>query len=301
MTPALAAQLSQNVNQHVIVIMKSQLGRRPGGQRRGERPRRRRSPATQQPLMSELRQVHATHVKAYTADQLVRRHGVGGRGVAAEGQLRGGRGHPGRDHPRGGADTAASPGTAAKTTTASALRTDASTSLTPERDPRRLRPERPGPARPGGPLADGRRLGQPAPADRALAGHHRRGREGRLDRRRARPEQRQLHPAGRHVGVRPGHRRRLPGLHRRRPGRRSPAATRRSSTPTRSPARASTSTTCTSFSAQPDPTAVQHPDRGRGPGRQPGRPRRVRLVRRTPPSPTSCRRSTTRSRPTTST
>jgi hypothetical protein len=64
MTPALAAQLSQNVNQHVIVIMKSQLpAARVGSAAANTRAGMIRS--YQKPLMSELSQVHATHIKAY--------------------------------------------------------------------------------------------------------------------------------------------------------------------------------------------------------------------------------------------
>ena len=64
MTAALAAQLSANVNQHVIVIMKSQLA----AARVGSHAAVTRSDAIaaeQAPLMTELRQVHATHVKSY--------------------------------------------------------------------------------------------------------------------------------------------------------------------------------------------------------------------------------------------
>ncbi len=64
MTAALAAQLSKNVNQHVIVIMKSQLA----AARVGTHAATVRSAAIaarQAPLISELRQVHATHVEAY--------------------------------------------------------------------------------------------------------------------------------------------------------------------------------------------------------------------------------------------
>lgn len=64
MTPALAAALSKNVNQHVIVIMKSQpaqahVGSRAAAVRAGT------VAAAQAPMMAELREVHATHVKAY--------------------------------------------------------------------------------------------------------------------------------------------------------------------------------------------------------------------------------------------
>ncbi len=64
MTAALAAQLSRNVDQHVIVIMKSQLAAAPVGSHAAVL--RSDAIATEQaPLMSELRQVHATHVKSY--------------------------------------------------------------------------------------------------------------------------------------------------------------------------------------------------------------------------------------------
>jgi hypothetical protein len=65
LTPALAAQLSQNVNQHVIVLMKSQLAQA----RVGSRAAAARSAAvssSQSALMTELRAVHATGVKQYT-------------------------------------------------------------------------------------------------------------------------------------------------------------------------------------------------------------------------------------------
>jgi hypothetical protein len=64
MTPALAAQLSQNVNQHVIVIMKSQLAAAPVGSHAAS-VRAGVIASDQKPLMSELNEVHATHVKAY--------------------------------------------------------------------------------------------------------------------------------------------------------------------------------------------------------------------------------------------
>jgi len=65
MTSALAAELSQNVNQHVIVIMKSQLPQAAEGSKAGT-VRADAIASAQQPLMSELAQVHATHIKRYT-------------------------------------------------------------------------------------------------------------------------------------------------------------------------------------------------------------------------------------------
>lgn len=64
MTASLAAQLSRNVTDHVIVIMKSQ----PKVAREGTMASTRRAASiagTQAPMMRELRQVKATHVKAY--------------------------------------------------------------------------------------------------------------------------------------------------------------------------------------------------------------------------------------------
>jgi Peptidase inhibitor I9 len=65
MTPALATALSQHVNQHVIVIMKGQLAQK----RVGTAAATTRAGAihtAQRPFMTELAQVHATHVKSYT-------------------------------------------------------------------------------------------------------------------------------------------------------------------------------------------------------------------------------------------
>jgi Peptidase inhibitor I9 len=64
MTPALAAQLSQNVNQHVIVILRGQPAAAPEGSKAAA-TRASMITSAQQPLMSELSQVHATHVKKY--------------------------------------------------------------------------------------------------------------------------------------------------------------------------------------------------------------------------------------------
>lgn len=64
LTSSLAAQLSKNVNQHVIVIMKSQLAQQHVGSH-AEAQRASAVTASQKPLMSELSKVHATHVKQY--------------------------------------------------------------------------------------------------------------------------------------------------------------------------------------------------------------------------------------------
>ncbi len=65
MTPALAAELSQNVNQHIIIIMKGQLAQdRVGSSAAAARAGLIHS--AQRPFMTELAQVHATHIKAYT-------------------------------------------------------------------------------------------------------------------------------------------------------------------------------------------------------------------------------------------
>jgi hypothetical protein len=64
MTAALAAQLSTNVNQHVVVIMKSQLAAAPVGSHAAT-VRAGVIASDQKPLMSELSEVDATHVKAY--------------------------------------------------------------------------------------------------------------------------------------------------------------------------------------------------------------------------------------------
>jgi hypothetical protein len=64
LTAALAAQLSTNVSQHVIVILKGQFGAAPvGSAEAGARVSA--TAAAQAPLLSELRTVHATHVKSY--------------------------------------------------------------------------------------------------------------------------------------------------------------------------------------------------------------------------------------------
>jgi len=64
LTPALVKQLSRNVNQHVIVIMKNQLPAAHVGSL-ASKVRSNAILASQRPLMTELRQVHATHIKPY--------------------------------------------------------------------------------------------------------------------------------------------------------------------------------------------------------------------------------------------
>jgi hypothetical protein len=64
MTPALAAQLSQHVNQHVIVILKSQPAAAPVGSNAAT-VRASAIARQQAPFISELREVRATSVKSY--------------------------------------------------------------------------------------------------------------------------------------------------------------------------------------------------------------------------------------------
>jgi Subtilase family len=64
MTAALAAQLSANVTDHVIVIMKSQPAAVPAGTA-ASATRSAEIASAQAPLMRELRQVHATHIQPY--------------------------------------------------------------------------------------------------------------------------------------------------------------------------------------------------------------------------------------------
>jgi hypothetical protein len=65
LTAALAAQLSKNVNQPVIVIMKDQFAQAPVGSDAAA-VRADAISSAQQPLTSELAQVHATNIKRYT-------------------------------------------------------------------------------------------------------------------------------------------------------------------------------------------------------------------------------------------
>jgi hypothetical protein len=65
MTSALAAELSQNVNQHVIVVMKNQPSQAAAGSQ-ASTVRADAIASAQQPLMSELAQVRATHIKRYS-------------------------------------------------------------------------------------------------------------------------------------------------------------------------------------------------------------------------------------------
>jgi hypothetical protein len=64
LTPSLATQLSKNVNQHVIVIMKSQLAQQHVGSHAAA-VRGADIDASQKSVMTELSTVHATHVKRY--------------------------------------------------------------------------------------------------------------------------------------------------------------------------------------------------------------------------------------------
>jgi hypothetical protein len=64
LSPALAAQLSQNVNRPVVVILKSQLAQASVGSQAAV-TRASDVASDQAPLMSQLNQVHATNIKSY--------------------------------------------------------------------------------------------------------------------------------------------------------------------------------------------------------------------------------------------
>ncbi|HUC56904.1 MAG TPA: hypothetical protein VMA95_05845 [Streptosporangiaceae bacterium] len=65
MTSALAAQLSKNVSQHVIVVMKTQFAAAHEGTRAAT-TRSAMARAAQAPLIAELHEVHATSIKSYS-------------------------------------------------------------------------------------------------------------------------------------------------------------------------------------------------------------------------------------------
>jgi hypothetical protein len=62
---ALAAQLAKGASQHVIVLLKTQFAAAPEGSRAAS-ARSAQVATVQAPLLRELRQVHATHLKTYT-------------------------------------------------------------------------------------------------------------------------------------------------------------------------------------------------------------------------------------------
>jgi hypothetical protein len=125
MTPALAAQLSQNVNRHVIVIMKSQLAEAHVGSRTAAQ-RSREISASQAPLMTELREVHSTHVKNYTLVNSLAATVSAGEEARLKANSSVAEVIP--DVTIQGAAPQQAP---AATTTAAAVHTDAATSLTP--------------------------------------------------------------------------------------------------------------------------------------------------------------------------
>ncbi len=65
LTPALAAQLSKNVSQHVVVIMKHQFAAAHVGSN-AALARTSAVASAQAPVVRELRQVHAAHLKTYS-------------------------------------------------------------------------------------------------------------------------------------------------------------------------------------------------------------------------------------------
>jgi hypothetical protein len=64
-TKALAVKLSKNVNQHVIVVLKTQFAAAHEGTR-AARERSAMAASAQAPLLAELHDVHATHIKSFT-------------------------------------------------------------------------------------------------------------------------------------------------------------------------------------------------------------------------------------------
>ena len=287
LTPALARHLSQNANQHVIVILKRQFAAAHVGSRAASL-RSHAVDGVQSPLLRELRAVHATHIKSF---QLVDAFAA----TVSKGEVARLRANPAVAEVIPDV-TIHGPAPAQVPTNAShKLKSHQSTTLTPNVIPGACGPNRQVQLDPEGLSLDQHGLRQPTPADRAVAGDHGRRREGRLDRRRHRPEQRQLHPAQRHLGVQ-----RLPRLQRQRP--------RRATSGGEAFLDANTIAgqgihvyNVNGFSAQPDPTACNIRIEGVAPGASLVGLNVFSSTRRTPRSRTSCRRSTTRSRSTTST
>ena len=96
--------------------------------------------SAQAPLMSELRAGARHPRQELHAGQRVRRHGVQGRGGAAQGEPVGRGGHPGRDDPRCGSPRRRRPRPVEQRRRPRPTTTHADA----QHDPRRLRPERPG-------------------------------------------------------------------------------------------------------------------------------------------------------------
>ena len=135
LTAALAAQLSKNVNRHVIVVMKDQLPAAPVGSPAAT-SRAHAVASDQASVMSELRQVHATNIKAY---QLVNSFAA----TVSAGEAARLKVNPGVAEvvPDVTIHLAApTPASTATTTTAVAAKTAAGTSLTPNVMPRACGP-----------------------------------------------------------------------------------------------------------------------------------------------------------------
>ena len=243
LTPALARVLAKNANQHVIVVLKSQLRAAHVGSRsaslRIAAIRAAQAPWSASSPPSTPPTSRATSWSTPCAATVSKGEGP------AQAETRRCGGHPRRDDPRRG-PPAPPPTARRREGSRPRLRRRSRRTRSPAPAARTARSQ----LDPEGLSLTNTDSDNPQPADGPLARHHRGGRQGRLDRRRHRPEQRQLHPPERHVGLRPSSAATTRTSPATVPASR-PAATRRSSTPTRSPARACTPTTSTASAPSP--------------------------------------------------